>query len=497
MPTQPVIKPSFALEVSFTTGTFDTPVWVDIAPYVMMRPIRVSRGRNYEFDQVEAGSIDGIVLNNAAGHFSPDNTTGFYYPNILPLKQIRLRVILSGVSYDIFRGYITSWTPEITLENRKRLPVVNLEITDIFGLLSKIDIKEYTIEDSELLAVAAHVEDNFDLQPTEYRTIAFVGDDAAIAGNLTIVGEQLESGTLDSEIVVLNGTNEVRTANRYKSVATITFPARTATGQHVAVYTAGFANEYGEWAQYNLFRAYELPLDRQTSSGTFQTIMEDMPASGDTVLGRLQKIALTEGGTLFVNKSGQVQMNARYVRSLAGLTNTFDDVSTTNPSYENVQYSIDDSLLVNTAEYQTTDGSTRYVQDTTSIATYGRRYGSVPDVYSSSSTFINTIAGIAAKRYATPEQRIKQLTFKAQSSGMQTWLLALQAEIGQYYRVLNTPATDTNTRRDSYAFVERVEHAFDLQLIDWRTTLTLSPENVNVWFTLDKHALDDNKRLGY
>lgn len=487
-------RPTLTLEIAFASAAFAVATWVDVTAYVLWRNIKITRGRNYEQDQFESGSIDGVDLDNTLGYFSANNTASPYYPNILPLKQVRMRAAFGGVTYDLFRGYITAWTPDITLEQGRNQPIVHLAISDIFARLAKMDIKTYTLDDNLQLFVSAHNDTAYDNQPTEYRYIAFVGNLASVAGTISISGITLEAGSI-TEGFALNGTTEVRTSRRFITITNVAVPARTVAGEIVTMYTWGFAAEFCGDASNSLLDAYEIPSDRRNTVGTFQVVAEDMPSSGDTLLGRLQKIATTEGGRVYVAADGRVTMEARYVRSLVNLTGTFDDQNTTRLTYTHSEYSFDDSLIVNTITYSTPgapDG--KNVQNSASVTAYGRLYGTLPALYSTSTTLITTTATIAANRYATPQERVNTLSFMPNSQPTSLWPVALGMEISQYFRVISHPPNGTT--RDSYVFVERVEHSFT-DLADWTVTLMLSPENANVFFTLDKHMLDDGKQLGY
>lgn len=80
--------------------------WVSLTEYVAAG--QVSRGRNYELDAFEAGTLT-VELVTATRLFDPDNTAGAYYGKLLPMRQIRMLAAWQGIWYPIFRGFITSW----------------------------------------------------------------------------------------------------------------------------------------------------------------------------------------------------------------------------------------------------------------------------------------------------------------------------------------------------------------------------------------------------
>lgn len=54
-----------------------------------VRLIDISRGRQSELDRIEAGRAV-IVAENADGRFSPENTGSTYYPNVVPMRRLKV-----------------------------------------------------------------------------------------------------------------------------------------------------------------------------------------------------------------------------------------------------------------------------------------------------------------------------------------------------------------------------------------------------------------------
>lgn len=95
------------IEVALTTDPGATPAWVDISTDRFVR-FTVNRGRQRELDRFMAGRVT-IVLTNEDRAFDPTYTSSPFYPNILPMRRIRIRAIWNGVVYVIFSGYVDSW----------------------------------------------------------------------------------------------------------------------------------------------------------------------------------------------------------------------------------------------------------------------------------------------------------------------------------------------------------------------------------------------------
>lgn len=98
--------PTIYLEVAFTTGPKDSPVWERI-PLTDIRSIDINRGRSRELDQFQAGRMS-VVLDNRDRHYDPQFTTGPNFGNVQPMKRIRLRAVWD-TTYDLFSGFVDSW----------------------------------------------------------------------------------------------------------------------------------------------------------------------------------------------------------------------------------------------------------------------------------------------------------------------------------------------------------------------------------------------------
>jgi len=118
------------VEVAFASGSgfgvWDTDVWdtatwgpdetwTDISQYVLHdQGIKTDRAFSRDLQGWNPGTCS-FVLNNSDGRFSPTNLSGPYVAGgvteIRPWRPIRIRAthVSSGVTYDVFRGYILAW----------------------------------------------------------------------------------------------------------------------------------------------------------------------------------------------------------------------------------------------------------------------------------------------------------------------------------------------------------------------------------------------------
>lgn len=104
--------PVAVVEIAFTDGPYVvSPTWTDVTAYV--RGMDISRGVPDDWTLQADGSAT-VTLSNRDRRFDPFNTSGPYYGNLLPRRQIRIRATHGGTTYDVFRGFIAGWPPEWT-----------------------------------------------------------------------------------------------------------------------------------------------------------------------------------------------------------------------------------------------------------------------------------------------------------------------------------------------------------------------------------------------
>ena len=86
--------------------------WTDISSRVIgdgsNGRIRVTRGRQYELSQEEAGEIE-ITLDNHDGALTYGNAASPYYPNVIPGVPIRVSAWWQGTQYPVAFGYVERW----------------------------------------------------------------------------------------------------------------------------------------------------------------------------------------------------------------------------------------------------------------------------------------------------------------------------------------------------------------------------------------------------
>ena len=122
--------PLVRVEVSFDDDLTLPPVWTDITESA--RSIDYQRGRNFELDQFQSGTLT-VVLATNDGRFSPEFTSGPYYGYLTPLRRVRVRAEWDGGAYNLWQGFVETWEPRQN-ENGKDL-VTELRAADAFKLM--------------------------------------------------------------------------------------------------------------------------------------------------------------------------------------------------------------------------------------------------------------------------------------------------------------------------------------------------------------------------
>jgi hypothetical protein len=121
----------------------------DITTYV--REASTHRGAQRELERVEAGT-GTITLDNRDGRFTPFDPSSPYYPNVLPMRRIRITGTWSAVDYPVFSGFVERWPVvfpgDVDME-------VTVSLVDGFKLLSVANVSGDFIQQGSGARIAA------------------------------------------------------------------------------------------------------------------------------------------------------------------------------------------------------------------------------------------------------------------------------------------------------------------------------------------------------
>jgi len=91
------------------------------------------RGASTELQKTEAGEA-GVTLDNRDGRFTPGSANSPYYPNLLPMRRMRMRTTVDGTVYPVWTMFIEDIPvsfPGSGFDN-----IVNVHLVDGFAVLS-------------------------------------------------------------------------------------------------------------------------------------------------------------------------------------------------------------------------------------------------------------------------------------------------------------------------------------------------------------------------
>jgi hypothetical protein len=256
-------------------GTFagsETPALiVDLSD--VARQITITRGRSVQQDQYQAGTAT-IRVYDPNSYFSPQNTSSPYYPNVVPLRKLRVSATADGITHWLFSGYTTDY--KYSYDQAENMGYVDIQCTDAFRLFNMAQIS--TVDD-------------------------------ATAGQTT--------GTRIGKIL-----------------DTMQFPNSL----------------------------------RQIATGS--TTCQADPATVRSGLDALKNAEFTEQGALYVNADGALVFKSRdeVVGSLGETPIQFNQ--TTGIPYKNLQFALDDKLIINNADFTRVGGSKVTVDNAASIEKY-------------------------------------------------------------------------------------------------------------------------------
>ena len=95
----------------------------------LLDSIQTNRGRNAQADQFQTGTLT-MRLVDQNGDFNPQNTNSPYYGLLSPMRKVTIGATFNSVNYDIFAGFITSYT---TTTPKNATDVVYTTITAVDG----------------------------------------------------------------------------------------------------------------------------------------------------------------------------------------------------------------------------------------------------------------------------------------------------------------------------------------------------------------------------
>ena len=134
---------SVKVEIGFAatpSSDITTVTWTNVTAWLRLADgINLQRGRQDETSQIGAGTAS-FVLDNRDGRFTPENTAGAYYPNVVLRRPVRI----SYNTTPVWTGYIDSWGEGW---NSGIQPVARIQASDLMARLAKSSMKSLITEE--------------------------------------------------------------------------------------------------------------------------------------------------------------------------------------------------------------------------------------------------------------------------------------------------------------------------------------------------------------
>jgi hypothetical protein len=143
--------PSFKIEVAFDTAwNSDQPQWEDVTEFLRLSTDVVSLTQSGRTDETQrpAPASGSMTLGNRDRRFDPDDDTGPYGTNVLPMRLIRARAAWDGALYWLLQGWVESWPPTYPASGYDA--VTKVDVVDFFSVFAAAEFPLETDVSEEL-----------------------------------------------------------------------------------------------------------------------------------------------------------------------------------------------------------------------------------------------------------------------------------------------------------------------------------------------------------
>lgn len=491
-------QPQIVVEIAFTTDELLTipGAWTDVSSYVLEDGFSVRRGRADELQAAQASRAT-VVLNNQDRRFEPGYVSSAYYPNVRPRRRIRISATWASVTYRLWQGFISKWTPSI----KGNQSVVTVEAEDLIGAyLARASFPPVVIKDSEWASSTETIvndpvmyANNRKVTITAYETIS----SPRPARDVYITGYD-ENGLADSETLVVNIEPENTSSNplivygvvRWSIIEQVQIQPLAATDAFIKVAaTDTFPTNYANDAIDEVLDSADLAASDRDITALTSTIIDDYAVEGRSVNAIIQSIADAEAGFLWVSKDGKITFRRRDTRDTATMAASFGGSTT---PYLSVTYTYGDQYIYNEIALSGNAGIVYQLRDADSILEFGRSTYSRSGVPVMADLTAVDYVTTLLNRYKQPRTRIDNLELSGYLNPSVLWPAILGLELNDCiyvrptstygatgYWVLGDTAlgilgSTTILGDDSVrCFVEQINYTMSKGM--WNTSLRVSP----------------------
>jgi hypothetical protein len=478
-----VTRPQITVRIAFGNAPFDaisSLVWTDISAYVWLennpggQAIAITRGRQFELDKVQAGTLT-LVLDNRDRRFDPDNAASPYYPNVIPTRRVNVRATWNSITYDLYTGYVESWVPLDPQSGAVGLNVVRLTAVDLLKALN------YTTMTTT------------ELNPNNPVNV--------IQGFLNAAGWPAAD-----RIAGANSPTQI------PAQVWATQPALTAI-QVVAAADSGsfFIETDGRTAYHDRYWTArnnanqalfgDAPSDLvKTLSGAHNASVTTLSLIGVTGLADAGTVQIDSELIAYTGRNTSTQQLTGCTRGAYGSTaaSHANGASVTSEmAYQDVRFSFDDTRLINHAEVTRIGGTVQTADDAASQATYGLRAVQITNLQITTDVEALSRAQYLTILFAQPYLRIQSLILNGDLAPVGTWPQILSRTFDDKITVIRRPPGGGSPIA-KVARIEAINHTIGANV--WLCQWQVYPVgNDQFWIVQDAIAgvLDSTTRLAY
>lgn len=478
-------RPTLKIEICFVNDPFTaigTLTWVDVTAYWRGpdhggEALTTRRGRQGELGRVEAGSLS-LTLDNRDRRFDPTNSSSTYYPNVKPMKRVRVSATWNSVVYYLFCGYIESWEP---LYPGGQDAMVRLRAADLLKPIGRTTVTITTIAPGELSGLA-------------------------IKTALTAIGfPSLTDYTAD-------GVGLTRIApGTYANQNGLSYIGMITDTENGLFFVKGNGIAYFQDRQWRLRNTTSQATFGGGYSGFTQTTTNGSTTNSATTITVVSAAAFPSTGTVLID-SEQLTYTGKTSTTLTGATRGVNSTSAASHTsgaavtvisgdylylpYESVIVSYDDQQIYNYVAVTRTGGTEQTASDTTSNTAYGPRTLSKSGLAMQTDTEALSLAQWLMYNYKDPIVRLPAITLRGDAHAG-VWPQVLGREISDKITISRTPPGSGGAIASDVR-IEQIAHS--ITAIDWSTTFQLSTIAAEDWMLLDSSSygqLDSTHKLAF
>lgn len=476
-------RPTLIVRVAFAAAPFDPIaglVWTDISAYVWLddnpggAAISITRGRQFELDKIQAGTLT-LVLDNRDRRFDPDNVASPYASQVIPTKRINVRATFNSITYDLFTGYVESWVPIDGDPGGVSVNVVRLTAVDLLKTLNYTTVTQLENSSNSAAQVISDIL-NTAGWPAADRITGATATSTQIPAQTWGPAPALTSiqtiATADGGSFFLEDDGRTAYHDRYWAVRNST--AQALFGDRSSMSSTTLAGAHNA-------SVTTIAVTSNAGFPSVGTVLIDSEWIAYTSLGANQLLGATRGA---------------YGSTAASHSNLATVASGELP-YQDVQFSFDDTRLINHAEVTRAGGTLQSWDDTGgSQTTYGLRGVQITGLQITTDAEALSRAQYLVALYAQPYLRVQSLILNGDLAPTTAWPQILARTFDDKITVVRRPPGG-GTAIAKFARIQAMNQA--IGRVQWLTTWQLSPVGNDVWFILDSttSGILDTNRLGY